>query len=154
MAKWTARTRVAGLPDDVLVLLTDPDAISRWTPVPFQVVAGEGARLTAGEQVRVQGRFGGRELEFDVDVATAGDGLLVLTATGPIRLDVEYRALPLGSGTELRASISVSGRGTLGRMLARATDALLASGALRMAVERLARELEPVSPVGEPALAI
>ena len=143
MARWTAHTRVAGHPDDVLMLLTRPEAISRWSPVPFDVVDWEGERLAAGEHVRVQGRFVGRALEFKVDVAEADDGRLVLTAVGPIRLDVEYHALALGSGSEVRAAITVSGRGLMGRVLAEATDALLASGVLRTAVERLADEFEP-----------
>jgi hypothetical protein len=143
MGRWTAKTTVTALPSDVLAQLTSPDAISRWAPVPFDVVDGEGERLRAGARVRVQGRMAGRALEFDVDVAEADDDHLVLTATGPIRLDVEYHALPAGSGSELQASISVSGRGLLGRVLAQATDALLAAGALRAAVERLAQQCEP-----------
>jgi hypothetical protein len=35
-----------------------------------------------------------------------------------------------------------SGRGFTGRLLAQATDALLAGGALQRAVDRIARELE------------
>jgi Polyketide cyclase / dehydrase and lipid transport len=143
MARWMAQTRVAGLPDDVLTLLTELDAISRWAPIAFDVVDWEGERLAAGEHVRVRGRLAGQSLEFEVDVAEADDGRLVLTAIGPIRLDVEYYALALDSGSVVRASIDVSGRGFTGRVLARATDALLASGALRAAVDRLARELEP-----------
>ena len=73
----------------------------------------------------------------------------MLTATGPIRIDVEYYAQALSSGSELRATINVSGRGLLGRLLAQATDALLAAGALRTAVNRIAHECEPA-----PALAV
>lgn len=84
-----------------------------------------------------------RSLEFEVDVAQADDGHLVMTAIGPIRLDVEYLAIARGNGSEVRASITVSGRGLMGRVLAQATDAVLASGALRAAVGRIACELEP-----------
>ena len=38
---------------------------------------------------------------------------------------------------------SASGSGLFGRVLAGATDALLAAGALRVAVDRIAHELEP-----------
>jgi Polyketide cyclase / dehydrase and lipid transport len=143
MGRWTAETTITALPADVLAQLTSPDAISRWAPVPFDVVDWEGERLRAGERVRVQGRLAGRALEFEVDVAEADDDHLVLTATGPIRLDVEYHALPAASGSELQASVSVSGRGILGRVLAQATDALLAAGALRTSVERLAQQCDP-----------
>jgi hypothetical protein len=135
---------VAGRPDEVLTLLTDPDEISRWAPVAFEVVDLKGERLQAGDQVRVRGMLGGAALEFVVDVAAAADGCLVLSATGPIRLDVEYRAVALENGSEIRASVAVSGRGITGRFLARATDALLAAGALSNAVGRIAHRLEPV----------
>jgi hypothetical protein len=148
MATWTAETSVAGLPDEVLELLTQPEAIARWAPIGFDVIDFEGDRLRAGDSVRVRGALAGRSLEFDVDVSEADDGRLVLTATGPIRLDVEYLAVANAAGSDLRASVAVSGRGLMGRVLAQATDALLAAGALSTAVGRLARELE-----AEPALA-
>ena len=125
------------------MLLTEPDAISRWAPIPFDIVDWRGNRLTAGEHVQVKGYLAGRSLEFEVDVAEADEDHLVLTATGPIRIDVEYYANAVADGSELRAVISVSGRGLLGRILAQATDALLAAGALRTAVNRIAHECEP-----------
>ena len=143
MATWTAQTRVAGLPDEVLALLTEPSSIARWAPVEFDVVDFRGRRLTTGDRVRVRGRLAGRSVDFEVEVSEADDGHLVLTAVGPIRLDVEYVALAAAGGTEVRASITVTGRGLIGRVLAQATDALLAAGALHAAVQRIACELEP-----------
>jgi hypothetical protein len=143
MATWTHQTHVAGLPDEVLALLTAPDAIARWSPVEFELECFRGARLHAGDRVRVRGLLAGSRVEFDVLVAEAADGRLHLTATGPIRLDVEYRAVARDGGTALRASVAVSGQGLIGRVLARATDAMLAAGALRTALGRMARELEP-----------
>jgi hypothetical protein len=150
MGTWIAHTRMGALPDDVLELLTRPEAIARWTPVPFELVDFDGDRLEAGDKVRVCGLLAGRALEFAVDVAEADDGCLALQASGPIRIDVEYVARAVGRGSELRARVAVSGQGLIGRMLARATDALLAAGALQSAVGRIARELEPSL---EPALA-
>jgi hypothetical protein len=143
MARWTAHTCVAGAPDEVLDLLTEPDAIARWSPIDFEVVDWEGDRLCAGDRVRVEGRLAGRALAFDVDVARADSGALELTAEGPIRLDVIYRMRGTCAGSDVHAMVEVSGRGLMGRVLAQATDALLASGALRFAVQRLAGELEP-----------
>ena len=143
MATWTARTRAAGLPDEVLALLTEPDAIARWAPISFTVDAFDGDRLRAGDQVLVRGALAGRTLAFEVDVSEADDGRLVLTATGPIRLDVEYLAVAVGRCSEVHASVTVSGGGLAGRLLAQATDALLAAGALRTAVGAIAREFEP-----------
>ena len=143
MARWTAHTQVAGDPDEVLDLLTEPDAIARWSPIDFDVVGDCGSRLTAGDRVRVCGRLGGAAMNFDVNVLRAHDGDLHLTASGPIRLDVAYQVRGTDDGSELRACVDVSGRGLKGRVLAQATDALLASGALRFAVDRLAGQLAP-----------
>lgn len=143
MARWTAHRRVAADPDEVLELLTAPEAIARWSPIDFDVLHWEGRRLSAGDRVRVQGRLAGRALAFDVGVTKAHAGDLRLTADGPIRLDVEYRVRATGAGSELQAVVDVSGRGIMGRVLAQATDALLASGALRFAVDRLADEAAP-----------
>ena len=134
---------MSGLPAQVLTVLTDPDAIAQWAPIPFQLVDYEGQRLIAGDRVRVRGALGGPLVHFDVDVAEADDGRLALTATGPIRLDVEYHAVEVDDGSEVCASVAVSGSGLTGRILARATDALLAGGALTTAVGRIAEQLRP-----------
>jgi hypothetical protein len=143
VSTWTTHTTCNGTPDDVLDLLTEPGAIARWSPVPFKLVDLDQDRLSAGDRVRVRGELAGRGVEFLVDVAKAENGHLSLTATGPIRIDVEYRAVGDARGSSLRARIGVAGSGLFGRVLAGATDALLAAGALRMAVDRIAEELEP-----------
>ena len=143
MSTWTTQTTCSGTPDDVLGLLTEPGAIARWSPVPFTFVGLEQDRLSAGDRVRVRGELAGRGVEFLVDVAKADDGHLALTATGPIRIDVDYRVVGDARGSNLRARIGVAGSGLFGRVLAGATDAMLAAGALRMAVARIAEELEP-----------
>jgi hypothetical protein len=47
---------------------------------------------------------------------------------------------PARGGGDVRASVSVDGRGVVGRALAGATEALLAAGALRSSPERLERQ--------------
>jgi hypothetical protein len=143
MRTWTTQTTVTGLPDEVLALLTEPDAIARWTPVPFELIDLDTDRLAAGSRARVRGHLAGRTLEFHVEVQAADDERLVLLATGPISIDVEYALRPAAGGTEVRASVSIRGSGLIGRVLARATDALLAAGALDRAVSRIGRQLEP-----------
>jgi hypothetical protein len=143
MCKWHSNTTVPGSPADILELLTEPDAIARWAPVPFEVVALDGGRLQAGSRARVAGRLAGRSVEFDVDVLRASDERLELIASGPVSMNVQYRVRPAGTQTEIEASISVEGQGLFGRVLAKATETLLASGALRMSLERLGRELQP-----------
>jgi len=143
MATWSTHMRCHGTPDEVLRLLTEPDAIERWSPIAFELGAFDGERLSAGDRLRVSGSLGGRSVEFTVDVAAAADGRLALTATGPIRIDVEYVASAVGDQSDVRASVGVMGGGLMGRVLAKATDALLAAGALRAALSRIACELEP-----------
>jgi hypothetical protein len=145
MATWTAQTTTAGHPDQVLMVLTDPDEIARWAPLSFELLDFDGQRLIAGDKVRVRGALGGPMVQFEVAVTEADDGRLVLTATGPIRLDVEYEAVAIENGSQVRASVAVSGSGLRGRILARATDALLAGGALSNAVGRIADHFAPVA---------
>ena len=47
MATWTAQTTTAGHPDQVLMVLTDPDEIARWAPISFEIVDFDGQRLIA-----------------------------------------------------------------------------------------------------------
>jgi hypothetical protein len=143
MRTWTTQTTVTGLPEEVLATLTEPEAIAHWTPVPFELIHLDSDRLVTGSRARVRGRLAGRTLDFDVEVLAAEDERLALLATGPISIDVEYALRPTAGGSELRASVSVHGSGLMGRVLARATDALLAAGALDVAVSRIGRQLKP-----------
>jgi hypothetical protein len=143
MCLWQYNTTVPGSPSDVLELLTEPRAIARWAPIPFEVVGPDGGRLESGTRTRVAGRLAGRAVEFDIDVLRASDERLELIAEGPISIDVQYRLRPAGAESEIEASVSVEGRGLFGRVLAKATETLLAAGALRMSLERLADELQP-----------
>jgi carbon monoxide dehydrogenase subunit G len=141
MKTWTATTTVDAGPEAVLDLLTDPDAVARWAPLPFDVEDLDTPRLTAGSRARVTGRLAGRRVGFDVEVYEAEPGRLTLVATGPIELDVAYDMAPAGAGSEVRASVCVRrGKGLTGRLMAEATNALLSAGALTHAVSRLARE--------------
>jgi Polyketide cyclase / dehydrase and lipid transport len=147
MKTWTTETWVAGTPQEVLELLTEPDAISRWAPIPFELLDLDGERLEAGTRARVGGGIAGRRLEFDVEIREADDEHLALVASGPVSIGAEYYLRPADGGSELRASVSVAGRGLIGGALARATEALLAAGALSASVGRIRHELQ----VGVPA---
>ena len=118
MKTWTATTTVNAAPEAVLDVLTNPDAIARWAPLPFDVDDLDTPRLIAGSTARVSGRLAGRRVGFVVEVHEAADG-----------------------GSEVRASICVRrGKGLTGRLMAEATNALLSAGALSHAVSRLGRE--------------
>jgi Polyketide cyclase / dehydrase and lipid transport len=142
MSTWSTHTNVTGTPDDVIAVLSDPDAIRRWSPIDFRVDGIDGDRLEAGSRARVSGRLAGRSTSFDVDVEQAGDGRFTLTASGPIDLEVEYEAFDDGGTTQVWATVGVRGGGLMGRVLAQATDALLAAGALDRALGRIAGEID------------
>lgn len=134
---------LAAAPDDVLELLTEPDAIARWAPIPFELLELDDDRLRSGTRARVGGALLGRQLEFDVEIREAGEERLALVADGPVSIDAEYDVRPAEGGSDVRASVSVHGQGLLGGLLARAVESLLAAGALRACVTRIGRELEP-----------
>jgi hypothetical protein len=130
--------------EDVLDALTDPEVCSRWSPIDFELEELDGDRLVAGSRARVAGRLAGARMGFDVEVFEAGAERLALRASGPLVLDVDYRLASAGErATDVSASVTVQeGRGLIGRTLAAATRALLASGALDGAVAQIAREVE------------
>jgi hypothetical protein len=143
MATWETRTTVMGMPEDVLSVLTDPCAAQRWSPIGFELEHIEGDRLRSGSHAVLTGRLAGRTVKFEVDVLKATDGQLELHAKGPVEMDVRYDAAVLGGVTEVIASVAVrSAGGLLGRLLTSATDALLAGGALNLAVQSVRREVE------------
>jgi uncharacterized protein YndB with AHSA1/START domain len=141
MKTWTATTTVEADPEAVLDVLTDPDAVARWAPLPFDVDDLDTPRLMTGSRARVSGRLAGRRVGFDVEIHEAAPRRLALAAHGPVGLDVAYDLSATKGGSEVRASIAVrSGKGITGRLLAEATNALLSAGALTPAISRLAAE--------------
>jgi hypothetical protein len=143
MRTWTAQITSKGRPEDVLGVLTDPAACGRWAPIDFDVEGLDGNRLVTGSRARVVGRIAGQRCSFDVDVIAADASGMKLLASGPIVLDVAYKLSPAAAGSDVIATVAVAGaRGLSGRLIAQATDALLAAGALRHAVTRIAREAE------------
>lgn len=70
---YTSRSQatVSASPSEVLALLTEPEAIARWAPSPFEILELDGERLRAGGHAGVAGRLAGRCVEFDVDVLDA-----------------------------------------------------------------------------------
>jgi hypothetical protein len=143
MGNWETRTRVKGQPEHVLEVLTDPDAARRWSPIGFELEQIDGDRLRSGTHAVLTGKLAGKGVSFDVHVTKASDGQLSLRATGPIEMDVDYDAIAGDDGTVVVASVAVrSTGGLIGRVLSSATDALLAGGALTVAVQGVAREVE------------
>ena len=131
----------AARPEDVLDVLTDPEACARWAPLPFDIDELDGRRLATGSKARVSGSLAGKRVGFDVEVREASARGLSLAADGPVGFDVAYELAEVAGGSEVRASVSVRPSGGLaGRLLAHATSALLSAGALEAALGRVARE--------------
>jgi polyketide cyclase/dehydrase/lipid transport protein len=150
---WNARLEMQAPAEDVLAVLTDPEQCGEWAPIDFEVEELDGPRLVAGSRARVTGCLAGARVSFDVEVFERGADRLVLRASGPVVLDVDYRLVSAGErSTDVTASVTVArGRGFTGRVLEPATKALLSTGALQSAVARIARAVE--APYEAPALA-
>ena len=143
MRTFTAHTTATSTPNEVVQLLTNPDAIARWAPIPFEVLELDAERLYPGANVRVRGQLAGQRAEFSAHVLEVSDKRLTLVAEGAISLEVEYDVHPARRGSAIRASVSVLGHGLIGRLLAKATEALLAAGALQSSLNRLANQPAP-----------
>jgi hypothetical protein len=151
MSEWTATARANATPGQVLQVLTYPEEIRRWSPIDFDLEDLDGRRLAPGSRGRVTGRLAGVTVGFDVEVHTADEARLELSAEGPVALDVLYELSGDESGAELNASVSLRRSGGLtGRLVANATAALLSAGALEGAAGRIAQVAESQS---QPALA-
>jgi hypothetical protein len=144
--EWTATARANATPCQVLTVLTHPEAIRRWSPVEFDLDELEGRRLVAGARGRVTGRVAGVPVGFDVRVHAADEARLELSAEGPVALDVRYELVRADTGAELNASVSLRrGAGITGRLVEKATAALLTAGALEGAAGQIARVAESYS---------
>jgi hypothetical protein len=131
----------------VLKVLTHPEEIRRWSPVDFDVDELSGRRLAAGTRGRVTGRVAGVTVEFDLEVHAADEARFELSAEGPVAFDVRYELMPHEAGSSLNASVTVRrGGGITGRLVEKATAALLSAGALDGAAGRIARVAESQSP--------
>lgn len=143
MAQWTTCTHSAAVPARVLEVLTDTESIRGWSPVDFELDDLAATRLRAGTRARVIGRVAGVGVGFDIEVHSADEDGLELSAEGPIRIDVHYALSPAHGGSTVTASVSLRGAGGLtGRLVSRATAALLSGGALDGAAKSIARAAE------------
>jgi carbon monoxide dehydrogenase subunit G len=149
---WHSSTTVNAAPEQVIDVLTDPEACARWSPIPFSLETDRGGRLRAGTVTPVSGRLLGARVRFQLHTLAADPARLRLHAEGPIDIDVDYRLTRNRSGCRLDARIRVPApRARSGRLLAHATGMLLAGGALGHAVDRIAQEAELAADAGRAA---
>jgi hypothetical protein len=144
--EWTATARANATPGQVLQVLTHPEEIRRWSPVEFDLDELDGRRLAAGTRGRVTGRVAGVSVGFDVQIHAADEDRLELSAQGPVAFDVRYELMHDDCGAELNASVAMRrGGGLTGRLVEKATAALLSAGALEGAAGRIVRVAESQS---------
>lgn len=142
MNSYTTTIETSASTDQVLAVLTDPRAIRDWSPVPFSLEGAED-ELKPGSETRVSGNLVGLRVGFDVRVHEADSTGLRLSADGPVAMDVRYGLRPARSGSEVSATVSLRrSRGITARVIGKATEALLAAGALDSAASRIARAAE------------
>lgn len=142
MSSYTAKIETSATTDQVLAVLTDPRAIRSWSPIPFTVEGAEDA-LAAGTETRVSGSLAGLRVGFDVRVRAADANGLELSADGPVALDVRYGLRRAPRGSEVSATVSLKrSHGLTARLIGKATEAMLAAGALDSAAGRIARAAE------------
>jgi hypothetical protein len=109
----------------------------------FEILQLDEERLCPGAYARVRGQLAGQGAEFSVHVLEVSDERLTLVAQGPVSLEVDSDVRPAHRGSRIYASVSVLGHGLVGRLLAKATEALLAAGALQRSLNRLANQPQP-----------
>jgi Polyketide cyclase / dehydrase and lipid transport len=140
---WRSRTTVRATPEHVMDTLTDPDACARWSPIPFSLDDSDSARLRPGTTTQVSGRLLGAHVRFSLHTLAADAGRVHLHARGPIDILVDYTLKPDRAGCALDALVSIHPpRSRFGRLVARATGLLLATGTLDHAMDRIAHEAE------------
>jgi hypothetical protein len=145
MTTWRSRATVRATPERVIETLTDANACSRWSPVPFRVDDIEDTRLRPGTRTRVNGRLLGTTVRFELDTVAADPARLLVRARGPIEILVDYALAPAAAGCAVEAEVSVRPiDGRFGGLVARAIGLLLAAGTLEHALGRMAREAEKV----------
>lgn len=141
-----ARRFIRAEPPEVLQALTDPQFISLWAPVDFEVDGLRGRHLRGGTHATVSGSLAGVAAEFEIDVLRADEAGLEIQASGPIDFEVAYRLVPERAGVIVDAEVKLGREeGLNARVLRAATGALLSGGALDRALERLSRELDEVA---------
>jgi hypothetical protein len=140
---WRSDVAVQATPRHVLDALTDVDSCKAWSPVGFHVEDFDSTRLRAGTRLHVTGSLVGQRVRFAVEIVEASSRRLALRALGPIEMAADYVVRAQGCSSRIDAAISIRpARGLRGALLGRAIAIMLAAGALKHTLVRLAREAE------------
>ncbi|MEA2311846.1 MAG: hypothetical protein QOE28_1814 [Solirubrobacteraceae bacterium] len=143
LGTWRSQIEVGAEPEHVLETLTDVRACEAWSPVGFDIDGLHPRRLRTGTRVAVTGSIAGRRVRFDVEIVRADPERLTLRAAGPVEMLADYIVRPADGGSRVDAAISLRrGTGRGAGVAARLTSMLLAAGALKQTLGRIARETE------------
>lgn len=139
---YAAREHIAATPARILEVLSDPQAVRRWFPIPCEF-EDEVDRLRAGESYRTTGRLAGRHVHADLRVLEASEQHVKVSLVGHVVFDLDVDLSPNGSGTDADIRVGVhSGGGLSGRLLTPAASAMLRAGALGHTVAAIRAEAE------------
>jgi hypothetical protein len=140
---WRSRAVVHATPQQVIETLTDTEACARWSPISFHLDDLDGTHLRPDTTTRLSGRFVGLQIRFELAILAANPARLLLRATGPIEIGVDYNIQPAAAGCAIDAAVSIRALDRrFGRLLARATELLLDNGTLDQTLRRIAHEAE------------
>lgn len=140
---WCSHAVVGATPQRLIDTLTDTDACRRWSPVPFRLEGGTDGHLRPNTTTQVSGRLVGLAVRFELSILAADPARLLLRATGPVEIRVDYAIRPAPAGCAVDAAVSVRALDRrAGQLFARATGLLLESGTLDHTLRRIAHEAE------------
>ena len=143
MAQFTTHTTANATPEQVLQVLTDPDEIRGWSPVPFEVEDLDGRRLAAGSQARVSGNLAGVPRRLRRRGARRRRRRPRADRRGPDRVRRPLRPRAARRGSEVTASVALHRRRRPHRPAARQGDRGAAERRrARHAASRVARAAE------------
>ena len=143
---YVATEQIAATPQRILEVLSDPQAVKRWFPLPCEF-DDDVERLRAGGSYRTHGRLAGRSLHAELRVLEADERHIAVRLSGPVVLDLSAELAGDTAGTQARIVASVhSGGGLSGKLLTPAASALLRAGALERTVAAIRAEAETGTP--------
>jgi len=139
---FTAHEHIAASPARILEVLSDPESVRRWFPVPFDF-RDDVRRLAAGGTYATTGRLAGRHVHADLRVLEASEQRVKVSLSGHVIFDLDVDLAPNGAGTDADVHVGVrSGGGLSGRLLTPAASAMLRAGALGHTVAAIRGEAE------------
>jgi hypothetical protein len=140
-----AKTRVNASAAQLLQVLSTPEMVRRWFPVPCTFDSNP-QTLQAGGSYPVTGHLAGKTVACTLDVHACNEHEVQFTLTGSLIVDLcaTIDAQDSHCLTEVFAGVR-SGGGIKGKLMASAATALIKGGALGKALSDIRHEAENIS---------